>query len=156
MKLYPTLLDRLNSQHESIPIIISEISKERLLKNPLPGKWNIHDNIAHLAKYQPVFIDRVNKILNDDEPLFTRYKAEDDPEFEQWRSFSTDKLLKQLDTDRKKIYSLIINLNETELNKIGVHKKYGRLNIIQWTEFFLLHEAHHIFTIFQLANDAEL
>jgi hypothetical protein len=38
----------------------------------------------------------------------------------------------------------------------AVHKKYGALTIMEWTEFFLLHEAHHIFTIFQLMHDTEL
>ncbi|MEP7141716.1 MAG: DinB family protein [Ferruginibacter sp.] len=65
-------------------------------------------------------------------------------------------LIKQLDNDRKRIYDPVTHLTDTRINRIGIHKKYGPLNIIQWTEFFLLHEAHHIFTIFQLAHDTEL
>ena len=51
---------------------------------------------------------------------------------------------------------MITNLTPAELLKTGVHKKYGVLTITEWTEFFLLHEAHHIFTIFQLRHDIEL
>lgn len=51
---------------------------------------------------------------------------------------------------------LIFTLSEKELDRTGVHKKYGDLNIVQWIEFFLLHEAHHLFTIFQLTNDTDL
>jgi hypothetical protein len=44
------------------------------------------------------------------------------------------------------------DISETELNKTGTHPVYGNLNILKWIEFFLLHEAHHLLTIFQLAN----
>jgi hypothetical protein len=57
-----------------------------------------------------------------------------------------------LDKDRKAIFQLVCSIPEEKLARTGIHKKYGRLTILQWTEFFLLHEAHHIFTIFKLAN----
>jgi len=156
MKIYPSLTDRLKTQHQAIENILSSIDSGRLLVKPQPDKWNIHDNLAHLARYQPVFIDRINQILGTDEPFFARYKAEDDPEFEYWRDLDIETLMKQLNEDRADIYELITNLTDSQLDRIGVHKKYGSLNIVQWTEFFLLHEAHHIYTIFQLAYDIEI
>lgn len=94
-------------------------------------------------------------ILDETEPFFERYVAEEDPEFEEWRSWDTQTLLGRICADRHKIFTQIACLPENTLEKTGIHKKYGRLNVLQWTEFFLLHEAHHIFTIFQLANDTE-
>jgi hypothetical protein len=47
---------------------------------------------------------------------------------------------------------LITNLNDGELLLTGTHPKFGVLTIPGWTEFFLLHEAHHLFTIFRLAK----
>lgn len=156
MELYPSLTDRLKTQHGSIEKILSAMDSSRLLIRPQPTKWNIHDNLAHLARYQPVFIGRVNQILLETAPSFGRYNAAGDPEFEIWRTLDTDSLIKQLNTDRKSIFDLITNITDNQLNRVGIHIKYGSLNIIQWTEFFLLHEAHHIFTIFQLAHDTEI
>ena len=156
MKVYPSLVDRLNTQHETIRNILSTIDNSRLLIRPQPNKWNIHDNIAHLTRYQPVFIDRINQILLEEAPFFGRYVAEEDPQFEICRALNIETLFQQLDADRKRIFDLITTLTDIQLNRTGIHKKYGRLNIIQWTEFFLLHESHHIFTIFQLAHDIEL
>ncbi|MEO5890954.1 MAG: DinB family protein [Ferruginibacter sp.] len=156
MKLYPSIDERLKTQHLAIGHILLKIAPRRLLKRPQPNKWNIHDNLAHLASYQPTFIERVNQVLINDQPLFGRYEAAEDPAFEDCRALASDDLVKQLSIDRQKITGLLTNLTDAELNRIGVHKKYGPLNIVQWTEFFLLHEAHHIFTIFQLAHDTEL
>ncbi|MEO8771088.1 MAG: DinB family protein [Ferruginibacter sp.] len=156
MKVYSSLIDRLKTQHEAIKNILSTIDNSRLLIRTQPDKWNIHDNIAHLTRYQPVFINRINQILLKEEAIFGRYIADQDPEFEICRTLNTVTLIQQLSVDRKSIYDLIVALTDTQINRIGIHKKYGRLNIIQWTEFFLLHESHHIFTIFQLAYDTEL
>jgi DinB superfamily len=156
MKLYSSLIDRLKTQHHALENIISTIDSDRLLIRPQPDKWNILDNIAHLTSYQPVFIDRINQILIKEIPSFGRYIADEDPGFENCRSLNIDILIKQLNIDRKNLYDLVITLNDSQLDRIGIHKKFGSLNIIEWTEFFLLHEAHHIFTIFQLAHNTEL
>jgi hypothetical protein len=147
---------RLKTQHQAIRFIIEKTDDTRLTKQLIQGKWTIKDNIAHLAKYQPVFLDRISLILAYDNPVFERYKAENDPEFETWRQYDLSTLLGRLDEDRVNIFNTITELTPAELNKTGIHKKYGALTITEWTEFFLLHEAHHIFTIFQLTHDTEL
>jgi hypothetical protein len=156
MLIHHSLSTSLISQHESIAILISGVAKERLLKRPGLDKWNIHDNIAHLALYQIVFADRINKILSSDRPSFARYNADNDPEFETWRNLPTNELINRIKTDRSTIIKLITELSEAELGRIGIHPKYGKLSILKWTEFFVLHEAHHLFTIFQLVNNVEI
>jgi hypothetical protein len=153
--LYPSLHDRLKNQYTSIGIILAGVDRDHLFKKPDPEKWSAHDNVAHLVKYQPVFIDRIHSILKKDGQVFERYKAEDDPEFKIYQDKPTQELLKILTDDREKIYKLITRLHHDELNRIGIHKKFGSLTIVQWTEFFLLHEAHHIFTVFQLVHPTE-
>lgn len=155
MKIYDSLTDRLRNQHEAIVNIVEEVDEERVMARPEPGKWSIHDNIAHLAKYQPVFLERVNAILHLHEPVFNAYRAEFDPDFETWRSWDTQDLLGKLDGDRREIFGLVTGLSESELGRIGIHKKRGRLTVVDWSEFFVLHEAHHIYTIYQLAHTAE-
>jgi hypothetical protein len=150
--IYSSLTERLKNQHKTIASIIIKLNNSQLQYHPSPGKWNIHENIAHLAKYQPVFIDRIRKILTNEEPAFDVYKAEDDDEFEIYCAFTTYELLKKISSDREVIFHLITHLPVDKLDRIGTHPKYGRLTISEWTEFFLLHEAHHLLTIFQLAH----
>ncbi len=152
MQIYQSLIDRLRNQHEAIAIMVEGLDERRLVAQPEPGKWSIHDNIAHLAKYQPVFLERINAILNLEEPTFSAYRAEYDPDFETWRKWDTPNLLGKLDADRREIFDMINGLGGEELSRVGVHKKRGRLSILDWTEFFVLHEAHHIYTIFRLIH----
>ena len=150
--IYSSLTERLKNQHKTIASIIIKLNNRQLQSNPVRDKWSIHENIAHLAKYQPMFLDRMRKIVAIDEPEFAAYRAEDDDEFEIYCAFTTYELLKKISTDREVIFSLITSLPPDKLDRTGSHPKYGKLTVLEWTEFFLLHEAHHLFTIFQLAH----
>jgi len=152
MELYDSLQDRLKTQHEGIPMLIEDLTKEQIHYPFAPGKWTIHQNIAHLAKYQLIFIERLKLILDTKEPVFERYNAEADPDFLQWCEWPTEELLNRLEKDRQFLFTFITQLNSGQLFKVGVHPKFGKLSVVQWTEFFLLHESHHMFTIFQLSH----
>ncbi|HAL81982.1 MAG TPA: DinB family protein [Mucilaginibacter sp.] len=154
--IYSSLTERLKNQHKTIASIIIKLNNRQLNQHVNRGKWSIHENIAHLAKYQPVFIDRIRKILAIDEPGFGAYKAEDDDEFEIYCAFTTYELLKKISSDREVIYNLVSHLPADKAELTGTHPKYGRLTVLEWTEFFLLHEAHHLFTIFQLAHGVKV
>ena len=150
--IYASLKERLKNQHKTIAALIINLNNGQLTRRPARPLWNIHENIAHIAKYQPVFIDRVHQMLTLDEPEFDAYNAATDIEFEIYCAFNIYELIRKISYDRELIYSLIIHLPADKLQRTGIHPGYGTLTILEWTEFFLLHEAHHLYTIFQLAH----
>ena len=150
MSLPQTTLERLKTQHEVIEVLISGLSDEELRLRPIPDKWSIHENIAHLACYQPRVLARTKKILSEDNPSFESYIPETDPNFSQFLSMSVEKLLAHLESNRIELVKLVSNLGNEQLKRTGTHSKFGKMNFLEWTEFFLLHEAHHIYTIFKL------
>ena len=140
----------LKSQHEVIKILISGLSEAELKSRPIPDKWSVHENIAHLACYQLRVIARTRNILSEDNPIFDSYIPEEDPEFPGFLSMSVGQLLAHQKEKRTEIVNLISSLTDVQIRRIGVHPKFGEMTIEEWTEFFLLHEAHHIYTIFKL------
>jgi uncharacterized damage-inducible protein DinB len=150
--IYSSLTERLKDQHKTIASIIIKLNNRQIQQHRIKGKWSIHENIAHMTRYQLIFIDRIHKILAIDGPEFGAYKAEGDSEFELFCAFTPYELLKRISSDREVIFHLITYLPPDKLERTGTHPKYGKLTILEWTEFFLLHEAHHLFTIFQLAH----
>ncbi|GAA0550794.1 DinB family protein [Chitinophaga japonensis] len=149
---YPSLSERLHTQHQALPQLIQPLTQEQLLQQPRPGTWSIQENLAHLVSYQPQFLSRLHRILDTPDPLFERYVGDEDPVFLYWRRQSADTLLHELEADRQQIIALLQGLRPEQLQRTGTHMHYGRLTVQDWTEFFLLHEAHHLFTIFKLAH----
>ena len=154
MELSASALSRLAYQHLTISELVYEVSETMMYYQPAPGKWSIHDNIAHLARYNTIFQDRIQTMLKIDNPEFDRYAAEGDKEFPAWQARSTKSLLDSIALERKIISTMASSMSPEQLARTGMHPRFGQLSITGWLEFFLLHEAHHIFTIFQLKNVA--
>jgi DinB superfamily len=152
MPLSESILGRLQHQHESIAELVSGFTEEQLKDRVYPDKWSAFENIVHLAAYQPTFIDRMALILKGDQPLFERYVAENDPLFYKYLQKSLQELLNITAGDRFFIYDTLRGLTNEQLKLKGLHSKYGALAINQWADFFLLHEAHHLWTTLQLVS----
>jgi hypothetical protein len=155
MPLSPSALTRLQHQHQTVRELIAGRSEHQLKHIVNPGKWSAFDNIAHLACYQPVFLLRLERIQTEDSPVFDRYIAEMDPAFPDYQQRPLANLLTSIDTQRGMIINKLQGMNETELKRTATHPRYGLLDIAQWTEFFLLHEAHHLYTVFMLTLPAD-
>jgi hypothetical protein len=41
----------------------------------------------------------------------------------------------------------VTSLSDQELGRAGTHPVLGALAIPEWLEFFLLHEAHHLYVV---------
>jgi DinB superfamily len=141
---------RLLHQLETLSEIIGTLSEQELRQRVIPDKWSAFENIAHLAAFQPAFIHRLERIGHEEIPVFERYVAEKDPMFPVYLEKSQQDLLADLAVNRSRINAI---LEEIELLRTGRHPKFGLMTVAQWTEFFLLHEAHHLFTIFKLVGE---
>ncbi len=152
MKIHEQTLNRLQNQHKIIRHYIDDLPPQALYKRINESKWSIHENIAHLARYQYIFYGRLAQMLAESDPHFEPYSAENDTEFRFFISKSTGPLLHDLYRMRQDLVNLIAELpDEGQYSRTGTHSKYGKMNICQWVEFFVLHESNHLFKIFKLS-----
>ena len=152
MPLSPSALARLQHQHETIHELTGDLSEQQLRRTVNPGKWSAFDNIAHLACYQGIFLARLERIQMEASPAFDAYVADIDPNFTGYQQRSLPHLLTSIDSRRSIIRNKLQGMNEDALLRTATHLRYGLLDTVQWTEFFLLHEAHHLYTIFMLVQ----
>jgi len=144
---------RLQYQHKSLIELIDGLSDEQIRKAIIPGKWSIFENIVHLETYQHIFIHRVKLMLEGTNPVFDRYTAEGDPLFHDHCAKSSREVMQDLLTTRKELAAGMLSFTEKDLAQPATHPVYGLMSMTQWVNFFLLHEAHHLFTIFKLAAE---
>ena len=127
-------------------MILEGLSEPDLKIRPNPDKWSIHEQIAHLGAYQPVFLNRMRRILTEDSPAFEPYVADHDPHFKDWvHGKSTELAVREMDAFREEILSFYADLDKKDADRKGLHPRYGLLSIHDWMGFFLLHEGHHLF-----------
>ena len=149
--MHTLIQDKLQFQHFYLNDLIADLPASFILKRHHPEKWSIHEQIAHLGRYQEIFKARIDQILEELEPELKRYKAEEDPSFQIWAAKETEEILGAIHEDRSEIIDQLLNA-ETDLGRIGLHPKFGALDIMDWIQFFLLHENHHHYAIFSLIH----
>jgi len=145
MPLGQSISTRLETQLAVLRVILDRASPGAMTQRPPSGKWSAHENLAHLARVHEVFLERIKRILAEERPHFRRYRAEEDPEWPKWPAMSTDEVLRHLKALRDELITLVKNLSPDQLSRIGVHSVFGEMTIPEWIEFFLLHEAHHLY-----------
>jgi hypothetical protein len=153
MQLPSSASTRLQYQHQSLLDIIEGLSDVQIRMQVISGKWSIFENIVHLQTYQHMFIKRVSMMLTEDNPLFSPYTAESDPLFHDNCGLTTRVVMQDLFDIRKELSSAILSFKETDIEREARHSTYGKMNLLLWLNFFLLHEAHHLFTIFKMAGE---
>ncbi len=153
IRLNDSQVVRLQNQFDTVVATFAALPEDQLRYRPVPDKWSAFEQLAHIGRYTDVFrAERLAVILAEMEPAFGRYKAEDDPGFHEWVALNKETLVRRFQSQRQQLTNFLMGLSEAELSRKASHPLFGQLNIPGWTEFFLLHEAHHLFAMFRLLN----
>jgi hypothetical protein len=145
-------LRRLETQLDLVPFLLRGADSETIMARPASGEWSPHEHLAHLARQHAVFLERLQRIIAEDAPELPRYRAEEDSRWSEWSSLATDEVLSRLFSLRSEILQFIANLREVDANRVGIHPVLGKMDIAHWLEFFLLHEAHHLYRLMILVG----
>jgi len=146
-------LQRCETQlQDFLAVVLSGVSADDLSAKLVPGKWSAHEQLAHLARYHQIFLQRIERILTERMPEFPRYRAEEDPEWAAWSSLPTQQVLVRISSMRAKLMARLRSLSEEDFQRTGVHPKFGEMSLSLWLEFFLVHEAHHLYAVLQLVR----
>jgi uncharacterized damage-inducible protein DinB len=149
MALSNSIIVRLQTQHLDLRNILTDISAEALHKKQ-DQSWSIFEHLIHLAVYQPRFIHRLNDIVQNQASVFSAYDTKKDALFEEYRQLEVMDIWDRIQERREDLVSIAETLTEEQLLKTGTHALYGSMTIGDWIDFFLLHEAHHIYRILML------
>jgi uncharacterized damage-inducible protein DinB len=143
----------LANQYKMLNELLGNINKNILITKPENGKWSVFENIAHLGRYNEIFLGRMQEIQHKHNPSFESYVADNEAGFIEWSGKSFDLALADFYSSREMIIKFFEFLSDEQLKRTGTHSKFGELTTTEWLHFFLLHEAHHLFTIFRLIHE---
>ena len=144
---------RLDQQLDSLFLLTDPLSDSLLQKQVLEGKWTVLEHMAHLARYQEVFIQRLDRIMLEELPGLPAYNAEGDVGWRIWKTANRTTVSQHLKETRNTLIGLAKDFSPKQLKRQGYHPRFGAMEVEQWIEFFLLHEAHHLYTIFRLRQE---
>lgn len=138
------LVDAYLAGVEQLRQAVAGLSREQLLARPIPGKWSTLEVVCHLADFEPVFADRMKRIIAlerpplaaADENLYAAKLAYHD------RDVSEE--LSVIDITRKQMARILRPLPDSVLERVGIHSERGPRTLADILSGATNHIAHHL------------
>src|SRR5436190_22586797 len=127
------VLGRLRTQLAGLPALLETVPRDAFDRRA-GEKWSVTEHVAHLGRYHEVFIERVHRILTEQEPTFEAYRAEDDPEWADWQVRPFEDAMQRLRAARETLLGILQDLSGEQWGRTGRHARYGVLTLRGWVE----------------------
>ena len=154
MSVPASLVSRLTTQLDSLGVVLARATPAAVEARPRSEEWSARENLAHLARHHAIFLARLRRLLAEDRPALGRYRAEEDPEWPAWAALPLGEVLDRLRALRAELVGLVRSLSPAESARTGLHPTFGEMDVAGWLDFFLLHEAHHLYTALLRVGEA--
>jgi hypothetical protein len=140
----PQLIDEYLKGPRLLRDAVLGMTREQLTSRPIPGKWSTLEVVAHLTDFEPVYADRMKRILAEDEPTlfggdpdrFAAKLAYHD------RDLETELCL--IDCVRRQMAAILSTVAESDFQRIGRHSEAGPLTLRTFLERITGHIPHHL------------
>jgi uncharacterized damage-inducible protein DinB len=140
---FDTLIDQFLDGPNMLRRIAAGMTKEQLLAKPIPGKWSTLDVVCHIADYEPIYADRMKRVIALNEPellkgdpgLFAARLVYDQRDVEEE--------LALIELTRKQLARILRALKTEDFERRGVHSREGTLTLADLLQRVIDHIPHH-------------
>jgi uncharacterized damage-inducible protein DinB len=123
---------------------VGGLTGEDLIARPGPGKWSIHELVVHLTDMDAIAIDRMKRILTEDNP--TLLNADENAYlanlFPHEQSFEDAALI--FEVSRRQFARVLRRLPESAFDRAGTHSVRGSLTLADLLSHYNQHFDHHL------------
>jgi uncharacterized damage-inducible protein DinB len=123
---------------------VGGMSKEELHARPIAGKWSTHEVICHLADFEPIFADRIKRIIATDNP---QLPGGDEVAFAKHLAYDardTHEELALIEACRASLARVLRSVPESAFERQGVHSEAGPMKMLDVLTKANSHLQHHL------------
>jgi hypothetical protein len=66
---FQSLIDEYAAGVDLLREAVQGMTPEQLRATPVPGKWSTQQVICHIVDFEPIYADRIKRVIVEDEPL---------------------------------------------------------------------------------------
>ncbi|HJR06035.1 MAG TPA: DinB family protein [Pyrinomonadaceae bacterium] len=130
--------------------LVREVPAEVLKRRPLPAKWSAHEHACHLAEVQPMFLTRLELMLNDPAPRITPYNPSADDEDGALLKVDLNDALERFTRERAELVEELKDLSAEDWARTAEHPEYAHYSVFIMFRHLALHDMLHSYRIEEL------
>lgn len=123
---------------------VAGLSNEDLTARPGPGQWSIVELVLHLADSDAIAIDRMKRILTEENPplLYADETAYVERLFSHQQAL--DDALTLFEVGRRQFGRVLRALPEAAFQRAGTHNRRGAMTLESMVKGYIDHLDHHM------------
>src|SRR5438552_1308570 len=144
MATLPQMIEAYVQGTQALRQAVRGLTREQALTRPTPGKWSTLEVVCHLADFEPIFADRMKRVIADERPTLM---ASDENKFAASLAYHERDLEEELsiiDVTRKQMARILKTLKAEALARVGVHNEAGPRTLEQLLASATNHIPHHV------------
>ena len=123
---------------------VAGMALEHLLARPVPGKWSTLEVVCHLADFDPIYADRMKRVIAEDRPTLL---AADENLFASALAYHQRDLEEELtliEQTRRQMVRILGTLPCEALDRVGLHNQRGPRTLADLLTSATAHIPHHV------------
>jgi uncharacterized damage-inducible protein DinB len=138
------LIDQYAAGPAQLRKAVAGLTREQLVARPIAGKWSTLELVAHLADFEPVYVDRMKRIIAQHEPtlfggdpdLFASKLAYHERDIEEE--------LAVIEACRAHMTRILRTLPAEAFERRGIHSDNGPMTLEKILSNIANHIPHHL------------
>jgi hypothetical protein len=120
--------------------LMQGVSADQMNAQPAPGEWSFGEVLIHLLGTQYLIAGRVDKILDEDNPLLRSVGV---AELSQGDTPAAE-LFEKFKQSRAKMLARLRTISSADWWRTGVHEEFGIVTLLQQVSYFAKHDHAHL------------
>jgi uncharacterized damage-inducible protein DinB len=143
MSTLHTLIEQYLEGPKQLRQAVAGMSREQALARPIAGKWSTLEVVCHLADFDPIYVDRMKRVIAEDKPALL---GADEKKFAAALCYQDRDLQEELtiiDVTRSHMARILKKLPESALQRVGTHNERGPMTLEKLLTTITGHIPHH-------------
>jgi uncharacterized damage-inducible protein DinB len=141
---YAQLINAYLAGPQQLRAAVAGMTADQLDARPIPGKWSTKQVICHIADFEPVYVDRMKRVIAENDPwIFSG-----DPDlFAARLAYDQRDVAVELDfiaLARKHMGAILRSLEPEYFQRRGIHSEAGPITLEELLTNITNHIPHHV------------
>jgi hypothetical protein len=125
---------------------VAGMTPDQLLAGPGPGRWSTLEVVCHLADFEPIYADRMKRVIAIDRPLLLSAGREAFARSLAYHQRDLGEELALIDVTSRQMARILRGLPEDAWDRVGVYRHEGQeelRSLRRLLEMITGHIPHH-------------
>ena len=134
--------------YSSMPALLENalkgVAQAELDKRPDPERFTLREVICHLADWEPIWLERMTRIVSEDKPVLPGYDEGEMVMTNDYAHQDANLQLKRFRAGRHATLTFLQGRSDSDWNRVGVREEVGEMTLWMLSAMILGHDLYHL------------